>query len=421
MINKNILIGLRKEIDKEDIKIKNRILYKNSFIDLVTDYNDNLDCSFNIEIDTHSSTNQKSTGRCWSFAGLNILREEVIKKCNLNNFELSESYIAFYDKLERFNLLLERLDKYINDKRDNYDRYVHDLLETGIDDGSTYTEFKELVKKYGVVPKSIYSDSVISNDTCELNDILSTLIRKYYLDNNKSKDKYLKDAYKVLCYTYGIPIDKFDFEYTDIDGNYHIDKGLTPLSFYKKYIDINLDNYIEIYSYKDSKYKYNNVYTLEEDSFISSNKRTKILNLDYERIEKLIIKQLKNNEMVYFSTSTSSKYENGMWIDLMSRYSNLLDIDLNMTNNEIIKTYGSYGEHSMVITGVLIDNKVKRWKVENSWGPNVGNNGYFVMEPIFLEKYLVSVVINKDYLNKKELSILNKEPIEVSKWDCKFC
>ena len=426
MIKKETLKRLRDNyLSDENNVIRNRILNKTALVDLVTNYEDNLDVSFNIEIKTHNVVDQKLTGRCWSFAGLNILREEVIKKCNLNDFELSGSYIAFYDKLERFNLLMERLSNY---EKNVYNKYVQDILKTGFDDGSTFSEFKELIKKYGVVPKNMFSNSFSSIDTGELNDILSRLLRKYYLElentNNiaKLKDKYINYAYKILGSVYGLPKDKFDFEYVDNNNEYHIDKNITPKEFYDKYIGIDLDNdYIEIYSYKDEKYKLNKLYKLEEGSLISGSKVTPVLNLDYKRLEELIINQLSNNELVYFSTSTTTKYENGMWIDLMSRYTNLFDIDLNMNNNEIFRTYGSMGEHSMVITGVNTNLKFKKWKVENSWGDKEGNNGYFVMEDKFLKNYIISAVINKKYLNLKELDILDLKPIEVSKWDYKFC
>lgn len=426
MIKKETLKKLRDEFLSDSLNIvRTKILNKSAIVDLVTDYEDNLCINFNIEVETHNVVDQELTGRCWSFAGLNILREEVIKKCNLNNFELSGSYIAFYDKLERFNLFMDRLSSYDHNV---YDIYVQDLLKTGFDDGSTFSEFKELVKKYGVVPKNTFSNSFNSNDTGELNDILSRLLRKFYLELestnniNKLKNTYLKYCYKILGSVYGLPKEKFNFEYKDINGNYYIDKNITPKEFYDKYIGIDLDNdYIEIYSYKDDKYKINNTYVLEEGSLISGVNNSKIINLDYKRIEELIINQLKNGEPVYFSTSTTTKYENGLWIDLLSRYSNLFDIDLNMERNDIFKTYGTMGEHSMVITGVNTNNTFKTWKVENSWGCKEGYNGYFIMEDKFLKNYLISVVINKKYLNLKELDLLDNKPIEVSKWDYKFC
>lgn len=426
MIKKNTLRRLKNNyMSDENNVIRNRILNKTALVDLVINYEDNLDTVFNIELNTHNVVDQKSTGRCWSFAGLNILREEVIKNCNLSNFELSGSYIAFYDKLERFNLLMDRLSNY---EKNVYDKYVQDILKTGFDDGSTFFEFKALVKKYGVVPKNIFSNSFSSNDTGELNDVLSRLLRKYYLElskvNNidKLKDKYLNYAYRILGSAYGLPKEKFDFEYIDNNSKYHIDKNITPKEFYNKYINIDLDNdYIEVYSFEDEKYSFNKMYYLEDGSLISGLKSSSVLNLDYKRVKELIINQLKDKELVYFSSSTTTKYENGLWIDLMSRYSNLFDIDLNLNRNDIIETYGTMGEHSMVITGVNTNSIFNKWKVENSWGSKEGNKGYFVMEDKFLCNYLISVVINKKHLNKKELDILNTKPIEVSKWDYKFC
>ncbi len=425
MISKSILKKLKDNFISDDNNIiRNRILNKTAFVDLVLDYNDTIDTFFNIEVKTHRAVDQKSTGRCWSFAGLNILREEVIKKCNLNEFELSGSYIAFYDKLERFNSSMEKL---IRNKRDVYDRDTQSILMVGIEDGSNFSFFKGLVKKYGVVPKNVFTNSFSSNDTSELNDILSRLLRKFFLDLLDSNDieelknNYLSIVYKILGSVYGVPCEKFDFEYVDIDNKYHIDKEITPKEFYDKYIGVDLDDYIEVFSYKDNKYDYNNIYTLEDGDLISGKKGYPVLNLTFDRIESLIIKSLKNNEPVYFSSSTTTKYENGLWIDLISRYSNLFDIDLNMNGNDIFKTYGTKNEHSMVITGVNTNLTFKKWKIENSWGDKEGKNGYFIMEEKFLKNYMISIVINKKYLNKNELSLLKNKPIIVSKWDCKFC
>ncbi len=425
MISKKVLKELKDNFISDENNInRNRALNKTAFVDLVLDYNDSIDTFFNIEVKTHRAVDQKSTGRCWSFAGLNILREEVIKKCNLNEFELSGSYIAFYDKLERFNSSMEKL---IINKRDVYDRNTQSILMQGIEDGSNFSFFKGLVKKYGVVPKNVFTNSFSSNDTSELNDILSRLLRKFFLDLLDSNDieelknNYLSKVYKILGSVYGVPCEKFDFEYVDSDNKYHIDKEITPKEFYDKYIGVDLDDYIEVFSYKDNKYYYNNIYTLEDGDLISGKKGYPVLNLTFDRIESLIIKSLKNNEPVYFSSSTTTKYENGLWIDLISRYSNLFDIDLNMNGNDIFKTYGTKNEHSMVITGVNTNLTFKKWKIENSWGDKEGKNGYFIMEEKFLKNYMISIVINKKYLNKNELSLLKNKPIIVSKWDCKFC
>ena len=171
---------------KSTNKVMQRILNKVQIIDLVQDSETKPNYNFSIEIKTHSITDQKASGRCWAFAGLNILREKVIEKCKLNNFELSASYIAFYDKLERFNTLLERLIEYKSQNKDLYDRYVSNLLETGLSDGGYFTQLANLIEKYGVVPKTEFEETYASSNTYELNLILSRLLRKFYIELNSS-------------------------------------------------------------------------------------------------------------------------------------------------------------------------------------------------------------------------------------------
>ncbi len=214
------------------------MLNKVPLVDLIQDVDTELNEEFNINIKTHSITDQQSSGRCWLFAGLNILREKIIKKCELNNFELSGSYIAYYDKLERFNILLERLILYKNDKKGLYDRYVSSLLENGMTDGGYFTQFANLIYKYGIVPKNIFPETFTSSNTYEINQILSRLLRKFYLDLEKNitnvknlKDQCLEQAYTIITNVYGVVPEKFNFEYTDKNGKYHIDKNITPKEF----------------------------------------------------------------------------------------------------------------------------------------------------------------------------------------------
>lgn len=174
---------------KKENKVRERMVRNVALVDLIhdldTDTNDN---NFSITMKTHGVINQKQSGRCWTFAGLNILREKVIEKCNLDNFELSGSYLAFYDKLERVNILLERLIKYQNEKKNLYDRYVSDLLKRGLQDDGYFNQFAQLVKKYGIVPYNNFPETFASSHTYEINQILSRLIRKFYLELQTTND-----------------------------------------------------------------------------------------------------------------------------------------------------------------------------------------------------------------------------------------
>ncbi len=397
-------------------------------VDLIQDVDTKLTDEFSINIKTHNVTDQKASGRCWSFAGLNILREKVIEKCNLDNFELSGGYIAFYDKLERFNILLERLITYKKDNKNLYDRYVSSLLENGMTDGGYFTQFTNLVDKYGVVPEYIFPETFSSSNTYEINEILSRLLRKFYLeletidDENDLKSKYLNQAFNVLASVYGIPPEKFDFEYIDKKGKYHIDKNITPKEFCDKYIGINLtQDYVEVSSYQDEKFKYNNLYMEEESSRMSEKDNNITLNLSPKEFQNLIIKQLKAKEPVYFYCSTTSKRVDGIWIDIMERYGEIFGIDLKIDHNSILKTNALTNCHAMLITGAnIIDGKITKWKIENSWGNKYGKQGYCVATNDWINKYVYRIVISKKYLTPKQLEILNKDVIPIEKWDAKF-
>jgi len=429
MLNQAKLDKFRKEYEKDPAnKIRQRMLNKVQLIDLIQDSDTKLNQEFSINIKTHSITDQKASGRCWAFAGLNILREKVIDKCELSDFELSGNYIAFYDKLERFNILLERLIAYKKDNKDLYDRYVSSLLENGMTDGGYFTQFINLINKYGIVPNSVFPETYSSSNTYEINQILSRLLRKYYLELESSsdeellKEEYMEKAYNIIASVYGIPPENFNFEYTDKNGKYHIDKNITPKEFYNKYIDIKLlDDYIEISSYQDERIKYNNVYMEEESSKISGQKDNIMLNLPEKEFKNLIVKQLKSNEPVYFYCSTNPKRIDGIWIDIMERYGDIFGIDLKLEKNSILKTNGITGCHSMLITGVdIIDKNIAKWKIENSWGKKYGNQGYYIATDDWVNNYIHRIVINKKYLTSKQLEILTKDIIKIEKWDAKF-
>lgn len=429
MLNNEILNKFKEEYYSDEVnRLRRRMLNKVPLIDLVQDNDTEISSDFNINIKTHQVTDQKNSARCWSFAAMNILREKVIENCELDNFELSGSYVAFYDKLENFNILLERLIIYKKSKKDLYDRYLSQLLEWGIGDEGYFTQFANLVCKYGIVPKSVFPETFSSSNTYEINAILSRLLRMFYLELDKTvevenlKNKYLETAFCIIANVYGVPPEKFDFEYIDKNGKYHIIKDVTPKEFYDKYIGIDLINdYIEVTSYEDEKIKYNNVYESEETSGISGKSDIVTLNLPQEDFEELLIKQIKNQELVYFYCSTTSKKIDGLWIDTMEKYGEIFGIDLTLDKNDILKTNGITGCHCMLITGVhIVDGEIKKWKIENSWGSKVGNQGYYVATNDWVKKYVHRIVINKKLLEKEHQDVLKQKVIKLDRWSDKI-
>ena len=414
--------------NNEHNKIMQRILNKVQLVDLIQDSDTQMNQEFNINIKTHKVTDQQNSGRCWAFAGINLIKEKIIQKCELNDIELSGNFISYYDKLERFNILLERLITYQKNKKNLYDLYVSDLLENGIKDGGVFTQFANLVNKYGIVSQDAFPETFASSHTYEINQILSRLLRKFYLDLqirndvNELKNEYMEKAYKIITSVYGMPPENFNFEYTDKNGLYHIDKNITPKEFYNKYIGIDLKNeYIEVVSYNDEKIKLNKLYQEEESSKISGESDNLVLNLPSKEFQNLIIKQLKTNEPVCFYCSTTSKRVDGIWIDLLERYGEIFDIDLKLDRTSILKTNGITNCHAMLITGAnIIDNKITKYKIENSWGNKYGKDGYYIATDDWLKKYVYRIIINKNNLTKKQLEILNQDCTKIIKWDNKF-
>lgn len=418
--------------DNKIYTISRCALNKNKISDLVrvSEQSEFVGNNFSINIDTLKVSNQKNSGRCWIFAGLNILRERVAKKYNLEEFELSQNYIAFYDKLEKCNYFLNSVLELLSKNID--DRLLSFILIRGIEDGGQWDMFVNIVKKYGVVPKQVFPETFQSENTSEIDNVLNRYLRKatfklrkLYKEGktdeiNRLKDKTVDDIYKILCSAFGIPPKTFSFEYVDKNNKYNLAKDITPSSFLDEFVDINLDDYISIINSPTIDKPFNNIYTIKHLGNVVEGKKIIHLNLDINRFKELVLSQLKDNEPVWFG-SDCSKYgdrESGLWDDKSYNESDLLQIDIKMTKEEMLDMRESAMNHAMIFTGVNLDNNIPtKWKIENSWGDDKANKGYYISTDTWFENYVYQAVINKKYLTKEEKEILNSDPIELYPWD----
>ncbi len=429
---KEIFIEDLNRIEKEYSKnigytIARRALNKTKISDLSikseqTEYTRN---AFSIDLKTLPVTNQKRSGRCWIFAGCNVIREKIAQKYNLKDFELSQNYIAFYDKLEKCNYLLEKIISLKDREKD--DRTLDYLLSTGIQDGGQWDLFVNVVNKYGLVPKSAFPETFQSSNTAEIDKLLNKYIRKFAYDirNTKvdiqaEKDEYIKNIYKILCSSFGVPPKEFSFEYVDKDKNYHIIKDLTPLKFYKEIVPIDLNDYVSIINSPTDDKPFNKVYTVDFLGNVLEGNEIIYLNLEIERLKELAISQLKEGETVWFGSDCGKEAdrENGIWDDKTFDIDTLFQINSEMSKGEMLDTRESAMNHAMVITGVNLDeNKPTKWKIENSWGDDVANKGYYTATDTWFSKFVYQIVVNKKYLTEKEQEILKEEKIRLKPWD----
>ncbi len=389
------------------------------------------DYSFSLDLKTLDVTNQKRSGRCWIFAATNVLREIIAKKLNLKKFELSQSYIAFYDKLEKYNFELEAIIGLIDKEHD--DRTLVHVLQNSIGDGGQWDMFVNIVKKYGIVPKNVYGETATSSNTGIMTKLVDTELKKFaayahnaYLNNvsmeeiRKVKNDLLEKITNLMVSCYGIPPTKFDFEYVDKDNNYHLVKGFTPLSFFNKYIGDEIDEYVSCINAPTLDKPFGKSYTIDYLGNVVGGKDVKHLNVEMDRMIELILAQLKDKEIVWFGSDVGFYGDRvqGEWNDKLFDYDSLFGLDFS-TDKAAGLDYGvSQMNHAMCITGVNLKNGVPtKWKIENSWGSENGHQGYYIMSDTWFKKYTYQAVVKKCYLTEDEKKAYDSEPVHLKPWD----
>lgn len=386
---------------------------------------------FSVDVTTGKVSNQKQSGRCWMFAALNTFRHKMLNDFNLKEFELSQNHTFFWDKYEKANYFYENILATANEPLTS--RKVAFLLQTPQQDGGQWDMIVSIFQKYGVVPKTVMPESNNSSNSRDLNNYLNKKLRKDAValrqlvaegktaeDIQTAKEAMLEDIYRFLATSLGTPPETFDFEYRDEDKNYHIDRNLTPQSFYEKYVGVDLDDYVSIINAPTADKPYNQSYTVQMLGNVVGGKEVKYLNVDMPTFKKLAIAQLEQGESVWFGCDVGQSSTRDTGIMALDAYdiNDLFDIDFTMTKAERLDFGESLMTHAMVLTGVdLIDGESTKWKVENSWGEKVGTNGFFVMSDAWMDEYTYQIVVRKEFLTAEQLAAFEAEPTVLAPWD----
>ncbi|MGM0499695.1 MAG: aminopeptidase C [Bacillota bacterium] len=389
---------------------------------------------FSEEIDVGKVTNQEKSGRCWMFAALNNIRYSISKDLNIkdHDFELSEAYTMFWDKLEKANYFLENIISTVELELDS--RRVMWLLNEPTNDGGQWDMFTALIEKYGIVPKYVMPESYHSSNSRYLNKILSLKLRDlakklredFKLGADKEslreeKEAMLAEIYAILAYFLGEPAQEFDFEYKDKDGDFYRDSGLTPKEFYNKYSKVKMTDYVSIINAPTNDKPFDQTYTVEFLGNVKEGQQIHYLNLPIEKLINYSKAQLKDSEPVWFGCDVGqwSDRDLGIMDTNLFNYEDLLNTKFSLDKGERLQYGESILTHAMVFTGVNIDNQdqAERWKVQNSWGEKVGEDGFFIMSNDWFKEFNYEVVINKKYLSEADLSSYQKDPVILKPWD----
>lgn len=411
-----------------------------------------LDTHFSDRVKTKGITDQKSSGRCWLFTGLNVLRAKMIDKYGLPAFEFSQNYLYFYDQLEKSNLFLQGIIDTKEMPAD--DRTVDWLFAHPIGDGGQFTGVSNLIAKYGAVPSEAMPETFCSNSTSQMTNLLKLKLREDGLRLREAwseadaasaklsrkareaavkaagknlqtmKTEMLSEIYRFLVLCLGEPPVKFEWARYDKDDNLVSRREYTPKSFYEEYIGEDLENnYIMVMN--DPCREYGKVYEIDYDRHVYDGHNWLYVNLPVERIKEMAISSIKDNTAMYFSCDVGKFLSRTKGtLDLANfDYESLSGFTFGMDKRERVQTHASGSSHAMTLIAVDIDKesgKPVKWMVENSWGASSGYKGCLIMTDEWFNEYMFRLVVEKKYVPQDILEMLDQAPVALPAWDPMF-
>lgn len=414
-------------------KIAQNAVTKNAVdaIALDRDVVTSIDHSMSHILDSHEATNQKKSGRCWLFAGLNVLRSGAAQQMGVKNFEFSQAWLLFWDKLERANYFLESILSTAS--RDVDDRTVAHLLGAPIDDGGQWNMFVALVRKYGLVPKTAMPETESSSNTGQMNRSLQTVLRQGARDLRAlvadgadagevaaAKEETLAAIYRVLAIHLGTPPESFLWQWNDTEGGFHRDGAMTPVQFADKYVSAQLQDYVcVVHDPRDSSPQ-GRTFTVEFLGNVADAPAVTYLNVDVDLLRSLTAASITDGEPVWFGCDTGkqSNADLGYWDANLYDYGSVYDVDFDLTKAQRLIHHESLMTHAMVFTGVDLHEGVpRRWRVENSWGPDKADKGFWTMNDSWFAEHVFEIAVHRSRLPQELQDRLADEPIVLPAWD----
>ncbi len=385
---------------------------------------------YSLDLKTMPALNQKSSGRCWIYAGLNLVREIIARKIGIKKLELSTNYLALFDKIEKSNYALENALYYANREKD--DRELKFFLASPIGDGGQWDMLVNLIEKYGLVPMELFPDTYQSSNTHETDWIVTSYIRNFAAkawrlvhegkeeEARKLKEETMEKIYFLFLNAFGVPPERFDFEYETERGAYHREAGLAPLEFKEKYLGSSLRDYVSLINSPTEDKPFGKSYTIDRLGNVIEGRIVRHLNVEMGRMKELILAQLKDKTPVWFGSDVSFYRDRNAyaWDDRAIDYEGAFGLSVEGSKADMLDFSASAMNHAMLIVGVnLVEGEPTKWKIENSWGTDNGQQGYYAMSKSWFDKFVYQAVVHKKYLSSAELKAYEGEPIVLKPWD----
>ncbi|KFI59443.1 C1 family peptidase [Bifidobacterium gallicum] len=386
---------------------------------------------FSILVDDGEATHQDRSGRCWLFSSLNVARFVAKRNMNLTEFEFSQNYAMYFDKLERINYFLQDIAALVREGESIDSRLFQHMLHDVMGDGGQWTMALNIYKKYGAVPKSLYPETESSKNTGEMNTQLRRLLHTavaHMVAEPARIDEIVNETvqagHRMLTIHLGEPPVEFDWEWTDKDGKFHRDGTITPQEFWKKYVgDANLEEYVCLVDDPREEHPKGKKIGIEHLNNVAGGDPTEYLNVPVQFMKDCVRTILDEQGIpVWFGADCHPMMdrEDGAWAVDLFEYGKVYDVDFDMDKEQRVRFADSAMNHAMAFVGVDVEDDGKttrRWRVENSWGTKIADKGYFTMSDQWFSQYVYEVAVPKAMLPEEYLKALDEAPIMLPAWD----
>lgn len=386
-----------------------------------------LDPNVSHRLDRWAVTNQRKSGRCWMFAGLNLLRVGAMERLGMREFELSQNYALFWDKLERCNYFLDAMTRLSDRPTD--DRTLSFVLSDVMSDGGQWNMFASLVRKHGVVPQSVMPETDSSSCTAPMNTNLRAVLRQAARDLRAAgsqaeaaevRERAMSTAYRILAIHLGTPPRDFEWQWTDDDGEFHREGRVSPQEFRDRFLTVDVDDYVCLVDDPREGSPRGRTYTVDQLGNIVDGAPVRYLNVPAETLKSLAAQAIVDGEPVWFGCDVGKMMQRdiGVWDARLYDFDGVYDTNLSMDKAARLEYGDTQMTHAMLLTGVDLDGETTRkWRVENSWGDENADKGFYTMNDSWFGEHVFEIAARRDALPQQLQDALSAEPIVLPAWD----